>query len=401
MAPVFLSRRSGPVLLALAAHVSIAGDAHDAHDAHTAPEPPNDGDVQRWICMRVLPIERATSNLQGDVGRKVDQSGVRLQLATSVAKEAVLAPLSSDKSTRPPNQASNPITKRPPLALLGVPAVEVHGVLPVLARIADDEGAHAALAFRVVAWAVNVVDDRRALTERLERVLEDAIESLEDAPLPVAEAHDQEIAHLGRLSAADQLRAARRVLAQLVRPLLGSLPDLGSGAARAPPRLRLPGGASLFEAALRVERRAARGGLLRRQLRHAVLRAVRGVRRVVAIVSAACVGVGCGTLLSVEPDSPFVGLSEHMPREAELVDQRADTPLMRPEPSGTEVERGPNGRSVCTAPLTREDPTTEAIARLRQHDARPALPEHVRGMQSAQPPPTISTSVSIETISLP
>jgi len=81
----------------------------------------------------------------------------------------------------------------------------------------------------------------------------------------------------------------------------------------------------------------------------------------------------------------FVSLSEHVLREAELVDQRADTRLMRPEPGGTEVERGPNGRSVRAAPLTREDSTTEATARLRQHDARSALPEHVCGMQSAQP----------------
>lgn len=103
----------------------------------------------------------------------------------------------------------------------------------VLERIADDEGRHAALAWRTIAWTLEIAGDRREeLVAALAEQATGMAEAAENEPLPAADPFARELASLGRLDPRAELLARRDAWRELILPTLDACLGLRASQAR-------------------------------------------------------------------------------------------------------------------------------------------------------------------------
>lgn len=90
-----------------------------------------------------------------------------------------------------------------------------------LEQIADDEGRHAALAWRTITWLLDTAGERRSELERaLAEQAKGMVQAAHAEPLPVADPQVRELASLGRLDHRTEQLARRDAWAELILPTL-------------------------------------------------------------------------------------------------------------------------------------------------------------------------------------
>lgn len=106
-------------------------------------------------------------------------------------------------------------------------------VSAVLERIADDEGRHAALAWRTIHWLLDGAGERREeLVRALAEQAKGMAEAAEAEPLPAADPQVRELASLGRLDARTEQLARRDAWLELILPTLDACLGLRASQAR-------------------------------------------------------------------------------------------------------------------------------------------------------------------------